>query len=102
MTKDTIVTQLHTIIGEEKISKAEAGRVWNALLEVLAEEVKNGGEVKFGSLFKVYKRDRAERNVRNPRTGEKFVRPARSELACKVMRAGKQLFLDTKVVVTAE
>ena len=56
MTKADIVVQLQGIIGEEKVSKAECERIWNGLVEVIAEEVKNGGEIKFGSLFKVYKK----------------------------------------------
>ena len=44
MTKADIVVQLQGIIGEEKVSKAECERIWNGLVEVIAEEVKNGGE----------------------------------------------------------
>jgi nucleoid DNA-binding protein len=92
MTKSDMVVQLQTIIGEEKVSKAECERIWNGLVEVLAEEIKGGGEVKFGSLFKLFKKHKNARKVRNPKTGETFVKAARDELGCKVMREGKNLF----------
>ena len=92
MTKADMVVQLQTIIGEEKVSKAECERIWNGLLEVITEEVKNGGEVKFGSLFKVYKKHKKARTVRNPKTGESFTKAAKNELGAKVMKEGKNLF----------
>lgn len=92
MTKADIIVQLQTIIGEEKVSKSECERIWNGLLEVIVEEVKSGGEIKFGSLFKVFKKHKNERKVRNPKTGETFTKTAKDELGCKVMREGKNLF----------
>lgn len=92
MTKSDMVVQLQEIIGEEKVSKAECERIWNGLVEVIAEEIKGGGEVKFGSLFKVFKKHKNARKVRNPKTGESFVKEARDELGCRVMREGKNLF----------
>ena len=87
-----MVVQLQEIIGEEKVSKAECERIWNGLCEVIADEVKKGEEVKFGSLFKVFKKHKNARRVRNPKTGETFMKAARDELGCKVMREGKTLF----------
>ena len=92
MTKADMVVQLQEIIGEEKVSKAECERIWNGLLEVIVDEVKEGGEVKFGSLFKVFKKHKKARKVRNPKTGETFMKDARDELGCKVMSEGKSLF----------
>lgn len=92
MTKADMVVQLQTIIGEEKVSKAECERILNGFIEVIAEEVKSGGEVKFGSLFKVYKKHKKARKVRNPKTGESFTKAAKDELGCKVMKEGKNLF----------
>jgi len=92
MTKADMVVQLQQIIGETKVSKAECDRIWSALIEVISDEVKDGGEVKFGSLFKVYKRHKNARRVRNPKTGETFMKAERDELGCKVMREGKILF----------
>ena len=87
-----MVVQLQAIIGEEKVSKAECERIWNGLIEVISEEVKSGGEIKFGSLFKVFKKHKNARKVRNPKTGETFTKEAKDELGCKVMRDGKNLF----------
>jgi nucleoid DNA-binding protein len=92
MTKADIIIQMQKIIGEEKVSKSECERIWNGLLEVIAEEVKAGGEIKFGSLFKVFKKHKKERKVRNPKTGESFTKAPKDELGCKVMREGKNLF----------
>jgi len=92
MTKADMVVQLQEIIGEEKVSKAECERIWNGLLEVIVDEVKDGGEVKFGSLFKVFKKHKNARKVRNPKTGETFMKEAKDELGCKVMSEGKSLF----------
>ena len=92
MTKADMIVQLQEIIGEEKVSKAECERIWNGLLEVIVEEVKQGGEIKFGSLFKVFKKHKNARKVRNPKTGETFMKEARDELGCKVMSEGRNLF----------
>lgn len=92
MTKADIVVQLQEIIGEEKVSKAECERIWNGFLEVIIDEVQEGGEVKFGSLFKVFKKHKRARKVRNPKTGETFMKEAKDELGCKVMSEGKSLF----------
>lgn len=92
MTKADMVVQLQEIIGEEKVSKAECERIWHGMLEVIVDEVKDGGEVKFGSLFKVFKKHKNARKVRNPKTGETFMKEARDELGCKVMSEGKSLF----------
>jgi len=92
MTKADIIINLQKIIGESKVSKSECDRIWSALLEVISEEVKAGGEIKFGSLFKVFKKHKNERKVRNPKTGVSFTKAAKDELACKVMKEGKNLF----------
>lgn len=92
MTKSDIIVQLQEIIGEEKVSKSECERIWNGIIEVISEEVKAGGEVKFGSLFKVFKKHKNARKVRNPKTGDTFIKPERDELGCRVMREGKILF----------
>jgi len=94
MTKPEIVQSLQDIIGEEKVTKVEAERIWFALIEVIAEEVKKGGEINFGSLFKVYKKHKNERMVRNPKTQEKFLKAARDELGCKILKKGKTLIQD--------
>lgn len=87
-----MVVQLQEIIGEEKVSKAECERIWNGLLEVIVDEVKDGGEVKFGSLFKVFKKHKKARRVRNPKTGETFMKDAKDELGAKIMSEGRSLF----------
>ncbi len=87
-----MVVQLQQIIGPEKVSKVDCNRIWDGLIEVISEEVKDGGEVKFGSLFKVFKKHKNARRVRNPKTGETFMKEACDELGCKVMREGKTIF----------
>ena len=70
---------------------------------ITSESVSNRGDISdmydlarslFGSLFKVYKKHKNARKVRNPRTGETFMKAARDELGCKVMRDGKFLIQD--------
>jgi nucleoid DNA-binding protein len=92
MTTADIVLKLQEIIGEDKVSKAEAKRIWNALIETIEEEVKANGELKFGSLFKVYKKHVKARKARNPKTGEEFMTKEKDVLACKVLKGGKTLF----------
>ena len=87
-----MVIQLQELIGETKVSKAETERIWNKLVQLIANEVKGDGEVKFGLLFKVFKKHKNAKKARNPRTDETFMCEARDELGCKVMRDGKYLF----------
>ena len=61
-------------------------------MSLLKKQQYINGEIKFGSLFKVYKKHKGARKVRNPRTGETFPKEAKDELGCKVMREGKNLF----------
>ena len=92
MTKSEIVLKLQEIIGEEKVSKAEAGRIWDAIVEMIEDEVKKGGEIKFGSLFKVFKKHRKARVAFNPAEGKKINVPAKDVLGVKVLSKGKSLF----------
>lgn len=92
MTKADLQEKLQEIIGAEKVSKAECGRILDAFLETIEETVKAGEEMKMGNLFKIYKKDVKAKEVRNPKTGEKRLKPAHSVLAVKVLTAGKTLF----------
>jgi len=94
MTQAKMVVELQRIIGEIKVSKVETEKIWIEFIQLIADEVKDGGQVKFGSLFKVYKKHKSARKVRNPKTGETFMKEARDELGCKVMRNGKSLFSE--------
>jgi len=92
MTKAEVVMELQSIIGEEKVTKTDCTRIWDAIVDMIVEEVKKDGEIKFGSYFKVFKKYKNERVARNPKTGESFKIPAHYELGTKVMSAGKKLF----------
>lgn len=72
----------------------ETEKIWIEFIQLIADEVKDGGQVKFNSLFKIYKKHKSARKVRNPKTGETFMKEARNELDCKVMRSGKSLFSE--------
>lgn len=89
-----MVVELQKIIGKDKVSKIECTRVWNSLLEVISNEVKSGGEVKFGSLFKVFKKKKNARKVRNPKNGQTFIKESRYELGCRIMNQGKKLIQE--------
>ena len=53
-----------------------ASRALEALTEIVTREVAAGGAVTLPGLGKFVCRDRPEREVRNPLTGEKTIKPA--------------------------
>jgi len=65
------VELIETLAGKHEMSKAEAGRVLDTVLEAIVGTVKKGGTVSlvgFGSFKQV---SRAARTGRNPQTGDK-------------------------------
>lgn len=58
------------------ISKAAAGRVVDEFTGAITEELKNGGEVQLVKFATFKVSERAERNGRNPQTGESIKIPA--------------------------
>ncbi len=70
-------TQLVAAIAESAgLEKAAANRALEALTDIITREVAAGGAVSLPGLGKFACRDRPEREVRNPSTGEKMTKPA--------------------------
>jgi DNA-binding protein HU-beta len=70
-------TQLVAAIAENaSLDKATANRALEALSEIVTKEVAAGGAVTLPGLGKFACRERPERMVRNPSTGEQMKKPA--------------------------
>jgi DNA-binding protein HU-beta len=73
MTKPQFVAAIAEAAG---LDKTAASRALDALTEIVTREVAAGGAVTLPGLGKFACRDRPEREVRNPTTGEKMMKPA--------------------------
>jgi DNA-binding protein HU-beta len=73
MTKTQLVTAISEAAG---LDKTAANRALEALTDIVTREVAAGGAVNLPGLGKFACRDRPEREVRNPSTGEKMTKPA--------------------------
>jgi DNA-binding protein HU-beta len=73
MTRAQLVIALAKAAG---LDKTAASRALQALTEIVTREVAAGGAVTLPGLGKFACRDRPEREVRNPATGEKMTKPA--------------------------
>ena len=79
---------IKSVANAASLSQDAAGKAINAMIEIITEELKKGGEINitgFGA-FKVS--NRAQRNGVNPKSGAKIVIPA---MKSPVFRAGKTL-----------
>ncbi|MGV6839867.1 MAG: HU family DNA-binding protein [Planktomarina sp.] len=77
MTKAMTKTQLVAALAEEMgADKAAATKALEAVSNVVVKEVVAGGAVTLPGIGKVYCRERPERMVRNPATGETFQKEA--------------------------
>lgn len=65
------------------VTKADAARNIDALLEVITEAVANGDEVKMTGFINIKVEERAARQGRNPRTGETINIPAKNAVKIK-------------------
>jgi DNA-binding protein HU-beta len=73
MTKSQLVAALAE---EAALDKAKANQALEALAKIVTDEVANGGQVTLPGLGKFQCRERPERTVRNPATGEQMKKPA--------------------------
>ncbi len=73
MTKTQLVAALAEECGTDK---AAANQSLEALTNIVTREVASGGAVTLPGLGKFQCRERPERMVRNPATGEQFKKPA--------------------------
>ena len=86
MTKPQLVAALAEHMGTDKKTSAAA---IDAMGEIVAGEVAQGGAVTLPGIGKVYCRERPERMVRNPRTGEQIPKPAERQVKVTIAKALK-------------
>ena len=90
MAKPMTKTQLVAALAEEMGSdKKTAGAALDAITAVITKEVAGGGSVTIPGIGKVYCRERPERMVRNPATGEQFKKEADKVVKVTIAKALK-------------
>ncbi|MEC3862885.1 HU family DNA-binding protein [Mesobacterium sp. TK19101] len=90
MAKPMTKTQLVAALAEEMgTDKKTAGAALDAVTAIVTREVAEGGAVTLPGLGKFYCRERPERMVRNPATGEQFKKEADKVVKVTVAKALK-------------
>lgn len=90
MAKPMTKTQLVAALSEEMGSdKKTAGTALEAIIDVITREVSNGGAVTLPGVGKIYCRERPERMVRNPATGEQIKKDADKVVKMTIAKALK-------------
>ena len=85
MTKKDVI---NSMAEKTSLTKKDAEKALNALVETIEESMVKGEEVAFVGFGKFEIKERAERIARNPRTGEEIKVPAKKVVTFK---AGKTL-----------
>jgi len=86
MTKTQLVAALAESTGSDK---KVAGEFLDAISEIITKEVSAGGAVTIPNVGKVFCRDRPERMVRNPATGEQMQKEADRAVKVTIAKALK-------------
>lgn len=86
MTKTQLVAALADEMGGDKKAAAAA---LDAVTSVVTKEVAAGGAVTLPGIGKVYCRERPERMVRNPATGEQIKKEADKQVKMTIAKALK-------------
>lgn len=86
MTKAQLVTALSEHTGADKKT---AGANLEALIKIITDEVSGGGAVTLPGVGKIYCRERPERMVRNPATGEQIKKDADKVVKMTIAKALK-------------
>jgi len=86
MTKTQLVATLAENMGTDKKS---AGDALDAICGLITNEVSGGGAVTLPGVGKIYCRERPERMVRNPATGEQFKKEADKVVKMTIAKALK-------------
>lgn len=86
MTKSQLVTAIAEKMGTQK---KEATEALDAITEIITEEVSQGGAVTLPGVGKIYCRERPERMVRNPATGEQMKKEADKVVKMTIAKALK-------------
>jgi DNA-binding protein HU-beta len=86
MTKTQLVSALADEMGSDKKSATTA---LDAIISVITKEVGGGGAVTLPGVGKIYCRERPERMVRNPATGEQIKKDADKVVKMTIAKALK-------------
>ncbi|NBT33131.1 MAG: HU family DNA-binding protein [Rhodobacteraceae bacterium] len=86
MTKAQLVAALSEAAGTDKKT---AGASIDALIDIITKEVSAGGAVTLPGVGKIYCRERPQRTVRNPATGESITKPADKVVKMTIAKALK-------------
>lgn len=90
MTKPMTKTQLVAVLAERMGSdKKTATAALDAVCGVITDEVSGGGAVTLPGVGKIYCRERPERMVRNPSTGEQMKKEADKVVKMTIAKALK-------------
>ena len=87
MTKAQLVTALSEQMGSDKKSAAAA---LDAVVKIITDEVSGGGAVTLPGVGKIYCRERPQRTVRNPATGEQITKEADKVVKMTIAKALKE------------
>ncbi len=88
MTKTQLVAAVAEAMGSDRKTASAA---LDAIAAVVAKEVAAGGAVALPGLGKVVCKARAERQVRNPATGETMTKPADKQVKFAIAKSLKDL-----------
>ena len=95
MAKPLTKTQLVAALAEEMgQDKKAASAALDAITNVITKEVSAGGAVTLPGVGKFYLRERPERMVRNPATGEQFKKEADQVVKVTIAKALKDSVND--------
>ena len=86
MTKTQLVAALAEEMGSDKKS---AGTALDSIIAIITKEVSGGGAVTLPGVGKIYCRERPERMVRNPATGEQIKKDADKVVKMTIAKALK-------------
>ncbi|WP_324752868.1 HU family DNA-binding protein [Roseovarius sp. Pro17] len=86
MTKTQLVAALADDMGSDKKT---AGTALESIINVITSEVSGGGAVTLPGVGKIYCRERPERMVRNPATGEQIKKDADKVVKMTIAKALK-------------
>ena len=90
MAKPMTKTQLVAALADEMESdKKTAGAALDAITDIITKEVAGGGAVTLPGIGKIYCRERPERMVRNPATGEQIKKEADKQVKVTIAKALK-------------
>jgi DNA-binding protein HU-beta len=90
MAKPMTKTQLVAALAEKMdADKKTAGAALDAITEIITAEVAAGGSVTLPGVGKIYCRERPERMVRNPATGDQFKKEADKQVKVTIAKALK-------------